>query len=348
MIRMSNKIQGILLSSLVIGAVTFTPVIYNFDSICLSSVAYAAKSEFQTYKGVGEYIGSDKDSSAKSKQRARENAERSAIEQAGIFISTHSLNANGKLTKYEASIVAGGMLIVKEVKIEAISLEFGYIKYRATVTAQIDIAELEKAINIFSRRDDQLRSADVNQYKTLKQLNDEQARRITELETQIANKNTQQQIKTEYSAIIKELPYIQKLEAANKSRMAEKYKNAIKLYGEAIGLNPTSSAAYFGRACSHSSLENYQQAIEDYTKAIQIDPNYSEAYKGRGIIYDILKDYKQAIADYSKAIQINPNDMYAYRRRGVLYYRLDDSKKGSADLAKVKELTEMNRKETQK
>ena len=342
--QMSKKLRRVLLSSLVIGAVTFTPAMYNFDGIFLSSVAYAAKSELQTYTSIGEYIGSDKDSS-KSKQRARENAECNAGEQAGIFIFAHSTNADGKLTKEEAIIVADEMLIVKEVKTEAIPLKSGYIKYRATITAQIDIAKLEKIINRFSRRDDQIRSADVNQYETLKKLNDEQARRITELEAQIVNDEAQQQIKTEYTAIIKELPYIQKLAAANKSRMAEKYKNAIKLYSEAINLNSTSSSAYFGRACSYGSLANYQQAIKDYSKAIQIDPNYSEAYKGRGIVYDTLKDYKQAIDDYSKAIQINPNDIYAYRRRGVLYYRLDDSKKGSADLAKVKELTEVKRKE---
>ena len=346
--RMSKKLQKILLSLLVISAVTLT---YDFNvSHLTSSVVFAAKAkaELHTYTGIGEYIGSDKDSTTKSKQRARENAERNAGEQAGIFISTHSTNTNGKLNKEESIIVAGGMLKVKEIKTETISLKSGYVKYRTIVNAQIDIAKLEEAINRFARRYDQLRSADVNQYETLKKLNDEQTKRITELEAHIANDDAQQQIKIEYTAIIKELSYIQKLEAANKSRMAEKHKNAIKLYGEAIELNPTSSSAYFGRACSHGSLKNYQQAIEDYSKTIQIDPNHSEAYKGRGIIYDILKDYKQAIADYSEAIKINPNDMYTYRRRGVLYYRLDDTKRGSADLAKVKELTEMKDTETQK
>ena len=356
---MIKKIQWALLSSLVMGAVIFSPVMYDLDGS--PAVVFAAESKdkanvnkkvkVQTYTGVGEYIGSNGDSSAKSKQRAIENAEHNALEQAGVFVSNNLKNFKDKLTKDEIAIAAGGVSKATEVKLETIPLKTDYIKYRATVTVQIDTEKFEQAMNRFLNRDDYARSVDVNQYETLKKLNDEQAKRIKELEIQIVNADTQQQneqVKKEYSAIVKDLIYIQNLEAANKSRVSMKYKKAVNAYNETIALNSTSDLAYLGRAYSYYALETYKQAIEDYTMVIKINPNYSEAYKGRGIIYDILKDYKQAIADYTKAIQINPNDMCAYRRRGILYYRLDDSKRGSADMAKVKELTEAKSTEAQK
>ena len=72
--RMSKKLQRLLLSSLAVGAVTFTPVIYNFDGSQFPVVVSVAHAEIKAYTGVGEGITSDIESPAIAKLRARADA----------------------------------------------------------------------------------------------------------------------------------------------------------------------------------------------------------------------------------------------------------------------------------
>lgn len=57
---------------------------------------------------------------------------------------------------------------------------------------------------------------------------------------------------------------------------------AIKLYDQAIKLNPTVAQVYFNRGVSKSNNLNFEGAIKDYDKAIELDPEYMEAYGNRG------------------------------------------------------------------
>ena len=60
------KLRKIISAVIVVGAMTFTPQINYLPMV---SIAQAA---VQTYTGVGEYIGSDDETPAKAKQRAKE------------------------------------------------------------------------------------------------------------------------------------------------------------------------------------------------------------------------------------------------------------------------------------
>ena len=334
--RSDKLLHKLLAASLTIGSLTFVPEFYNIPQV--TSVSYA---EVQTYTGVGEYIISKKETPEFGETNAKQYAERNALEQAGIFLSSNSTSINGKLTKDEIVTIAGGILNITDTKVEAFPLSDGYIKYRVTVTAQIDTEKLEEAMNKFLKRSYQARSVEVDQYEALKKLNDEQAQRIRELEEQIARASTIEQkekVREEYNTIDKEALFIQKLETANKLRKEGKNKEAIQIYDEAIQLKQTEPSVYLGRACSYYNLKNYNQAIEDYNKAIQLNPNYAIAYYNRGWVYAKLQNYKQAIEDYTKAIQIDPNYAWAYNNRGLAYQALGDESKAQADFAKAKEL----------
>jgi len=69
--------------------------------------------------------------------------------------------------------------------------------------------------------------------------------------------------------------------ALNLSRKFEN-EEAIKLYDQAIKLNPTVAQLYFNRGVTKSNSFDFEAAIKDYDKAIEINPNYMEAYGNRG------------------------------------------------------------------
>lgn len=130
----------------------------------------------------------------------------------------------------------------------------------------------------------------------------------------------------------------EKLEEGNKLYYAEDYDGAIKLYNEAIQLNPKYFEAYNNRGLAYKNLGQYERAIADFDKAIALKPNFALAYYIRGNAYTNLRQYERAIADATKAIQINPKFAEAYHLRGLCYQAIGDETKAQSDFAKAKEL----------
>lgn len=66
--------------------------------------------------------------------------------------------------------------------------------------------------------------------------------------------------------------------------LSRQFKNdeAIKLYDEAIELNPTVAQVYFNRGACKGNNFDFESAIKDYDKAIELKPEYMEAYGNRG------------------------------------------------------------------
>ncbi len=160
--------------------------------------------------------------------------------------------------------------------------------------------------------------------------------------------------------------------------LAEKgdHEGALKLYNEAIRLNPDYSDAYNNRGITYAFLGQYNKSLSDLNKAIELNPNRAEiyvnrasilfafqktgsalddcnraielnpnlapAYLGRGICYlplcefDIFRD--KALADFNKAIELEPNYAPAYQMRGELYKLMKQKDKAKVDFAKAKQL----------
>ena len=342
--RMSKKWQRLLLSSLAVGAVTFTPVIYNFNGSQLPMVVSVAQAEIQTYTGTGEYLMSDGETMDIAKQGAKMHAIRNAQEQAGIFLSSRSEVKNGKLTKDEIETFTVGVIKVREVKYKPVPLddEGGYIKFIATVTVTIDTDDLNQKVNEWLNKKAEDRSKSVNDITSMQKQIDEQAKRIKELEQIIVNSHTnldKNKINAELKTIDNNTLAIQKNEEGIVLSDKKDYNGAIKLFTEAIQLAPNYAAAYNNRGAAYQNIKNYKKSIVDFDKSIQINPYYAAAYKNRGNAYLSLKNYKQAIADFDKAIQLNPNNVVAYRNRGLSYQALGENKKAQADFAKAKSLS---------
>ncbi|KAG5518309.1 hypothetical protein PMAC_003105 [Pneumocystis sp. 'macacae'] len=76
----------------------------------------------------------------------------------------------------------------------------------------------------------------------------------------------------------------------NKLLLEKSFSEAIKLYSQAIELDPTKAVYFTNRAYAYINLESYRLAIEDASKAISIDPSYLKDY--RTIIKHIPNDYE--------------------------------------------------------
>ncbi|KAF9133053.1 hypothetical protein BGW39_010743 [Mortierella sp. 14UC] len=110
------------------------------------------------------------------------------------------------------------------------------------------------------------------------------------------------------------------LKVAGNRKVNEKdYAEAIRLYGEAIVLNPKNAVYYANRyefrvssrlsAAAYSQMGDHQNAITDSLKAAEVDPSYSKAYSRLGHAYFSVGKYKEAVTAYEKGLTLEPNNV---------------------------------------
>ena len=81
-----------------------------------------------------------------------------------------------------------------------------------------------------------------------------------------------------------------------------------------------------------------EAALRLYTEAIQLNPSHVLAYVARGGILGSLENYDGAIADYNAALDLNPELAGAYGGRGLARYRSGETTAGAQDLLQAARL----------
>ncbi len=104
-----------------------------------------ASAQIQTYEGVGEYWLERGDTLDYAKKKATALAERDALEQVYIYVSSDSTLRNSDLNKDEIITIAAGLIYVTGKKF-SVSKADGNFVVRATVNAEIDIAAVVEAV----------------------------------------------------------------------------------------------------------------------------------------------------------------------------------------------------------
>lgn len=89
------------------------------------------------------------------------------------------------------------------------------------------------------------------------------------------------------------------------------YEKAIKLYDEAIEINPILENAWNGKGNALTHLGKYDDAINAFERAIQINQNLSIAWLGKGGALSSKCMYNEAIKCYNKTLEIDPNNLAA-------------------------------------
>ena len=297
-----------------------------------------ADAEIKTYEGSDEYIMSEFETIDIAKQRAKQKAERVAIESAGVFVESSTEVVNMMVTKDEIFTMAGGILKIVDVQYKLTPLDDGKsLIVRATVKADIDSDDIAKWL----RKSKGERSEIVAQNKELQDAIAEQDKQIAELKARLAAAESAQdkaQISEQFAAEDKTFQANQQLQDALKAYYAGNLNGALQNCTQALSFNANSALAYSLRGTIYYQLGQYQNAISDLTQAAAFNSADEKIFYNRALSYIKIQDYRAAAMDFTTAIQLNPNDADAWYNRALCWQRLGNVGQFNADLAKARSL----------
>ena len=98
------------------------------------------------------------------------------------------------------------------------------------------------------------------------------------------------------------------------------FKEAIKEYQKAIGLNPKQVEAYNGIGLAYTMTQEYDLAISAQKQALELDQNLAEAHAGLGLIYLLTDQQDLALKYYRKAIATRPKFLDPYLKIGRILH----------------------------
>ncbi len=323
----------------------------NFLAVLMISllIASTGNAEIKTYEGVGEYLMSDFETFDVAQQRAKQRAEQSACEQAGVYVESRTEVVGAQVAKDEILTMTSGILKIVDVKFKREIVDDNTTRIRATVKANIDSDDINKWL----AKDNGKRASLVEQNEQLRRANAEQDKQITALKQQLANVKTQQDsnhITQKFVAEDNIFLSNKKYELALTFLKKGDYRNAEVFFGDAIELNPNNALAYGARGTMNYNIKDYRKAIADFNRAAQLDPNWIQMYLLIGYSYYSLNNYPMAIANLSKVIHMAANFSFdkkyvltgnqliatAHYYRGVIYQAIGDHERAQADFNRAR------------
>lgn len=291
----------------------------------------AAHAEIETYTGEGKATMSEAETLEKVIERAKTYALRNAREKAGVYIRSQSRLRDLELVEDEVITLTSGILKIKDSKTEK-TLVNDAIQVVVTLTVTIDSDDLQREIDKLLAKNPKQKTEPPKPVEKI-----EQPPSVEKIEptapVEIVTPPQTPPVADDKIALAE-----QKYNEADKLFDAEKYKEAIPIYDEAIKLNPNVAKYWNDRGVAYKNLNKNDKALENYNKATELDPNYNFPYNNRGVIYREQHKYKQALTELDKAIELNPNYATSYANRGWTYYKMDKHEEAIANYNKAIEL----------
>lgn len=103
------------------------------------------------------------------------------------------------------------------------------------------------------------------------------------------------------------------------------YKKAIKLYEEALQLNPDNVLAIYEISYSYFQLSNPKNSLKYSLQGLEYKSDLlSKFYMMAGNNLDILGKSKQAVEIYKKAIKLEPDQHLFYYNLGIAYFTMEE------------------------
>ncbi len=90
-------------------------------------------------------------------------------------------------------------------------------------------------------------------------------------------------------------------------------ENALRLYQEALSIDPQCLPALRGVACVYAEMGDFKSAIDGFTRAIGVYPHDADSFGLRSVVYLQSGDFENALSDSSKAIELEPDQVGHYR-----------------------------------
>ena len=108
-----------------------------------------------------------------------------------------------------------------------------------------------------------------------------------------------------------------------------KYPQALKLYRQALKIDPAYSEAHFNLAVLYLVTTKYPKAITHFSQALKLNPHYAEAQTGllQALVhqtksYQQQGNYLKALATINRAISLSPSRPHLLYNQGIIYEQL--------------------------
>ena len=349
----------------------FFTIIIALTLILSTSTSFASE---KLIAASGDYIMDSRldETPASATNRAREEAKRAAVEQAGVYLQTYSKMLDLELSVDEVTTVAARLLKIQKESSEVEVLEKNLLKFTVTIEALVDDLSDKDLKNIML--DKQSLEKLTRENKELKEKYDALNRQMEQYRYEFDKATDEQKIKIKKDVARNEERFsaVDEFAKGNNFSRAKNYEQALTAYNLAIKLDPQLAEAYNNRGIVKYELGQFAEAVADYTRAIQLKDNYFDALNNRGnayinaeqfqnaerdllaalklnsksadahnnlgSVYHYMKNFDAAIKEYSRAIQLNPNFFEAYFNRAVSYYMQGNLIQSLVDMKKAREL----------
>jgi len=111
-----------------------------------------------------------------------------------------------------------------------------------------------------------------------------------------------------------------------------KFRAALPLVKEAIGVNPQDYHLHFLQGICHDYLAQHADAVACYRTCIALRPTFFGAYYNRGLSYLRQSDNKSALTDFDQVVRLKPGYTEVYLQRALAFQGLGKNAEAIADL----------------
>ena len=259
----------------------FVPALPH-DNEIPDSKAISSNDSAIIYQGVADSPMNEADNLKNAKLRAKDLAVENVQQKIADYVYSFFKDRYITLPDDEIFAITKEIYSITDVKYDFNSSDDDNLIIHATVNVKFDDKDIMNYyIKFFEERNE------------LKLQNEDLRKEIEDLKRQIAEPTLQIMTKDKVALFCQKY-----LEGYRLYLEENDYEGAIKLYNEAIELNPNFIEAYNNRGDAYYCLEQSELAIQDFSKAIEL--NYLSAYYLRGECYQALGDEAKAQADFAK------------------------------------------------
>ena len=322
----------------------------------------------------GEYVMDSRldETPSSATNRAREEAKRSAVDKAGVYLQSYSKRVGLVLAEDEIRTVSARLIKIQDESNNVEVIGNNLLKFTVDIKVlveELDENALKSIINDRSTLEELTRKN-----KELQEKYDALNRQMNEYRSAYdsASESEREEIKQNVTRNAEKFSAVNEFSKANDFSGRKNYSQALAAYDTALRLDPQFAEAYNNRGIIKYDLGQFSAAIEDYSAAIRLKPNYANALNNRGNAYAALKQFQNAAKDlqaalkldgkyatahnnlgnvylsqknfdaavdeYSRAIKLSPNFTEAYYNRAVAYYNQENYSKALTDAQKVLQL----------
>ena len=236
--------------------------------VCASPLLIEVTGEYTTFEKLHE-------TESIAEDRARTEAKRMAVERTAVYVKNFSRQNGYTLSRDETIVLAAGIVYVQNENVQREILKNGTINYRVTITADVDVDNLNLAEKL---KDKEELQRQIQLYNQLNEQYNNQQRANEEFKQQYANaqasddytieKISQTRKENEQNYQVYKLSR-ETLESIGKGDFAKSITIAEKI----LEYNPYSAMTYMNIGYCNFKLGNFEEAVKNLEIALSMQNN---------------------------------------------------------------------------